>query len=418
MNKINFSGILLLALVIPFIMTYGLGPGKTPYWLFGLIFFLALGYLGLDLLDLKVNVIDKYKSIILWAVIFLVIGGACVSAIIVRHRTAPIFQVHDIVLQQEAVIQFLLQGKNPYNTSYFGTPLENWHYSETAVNPALYHFVMMPWYLLFSLPFYFISISVLGFFDGRMPLYFLFVFLLILAWKLLKSGGEKRHLFLLLLAFNPASLGYFLEGRSDIFAFAFLFWAFFLLKKERYLLAGIPLALAFATKQSVWPIFPFYLAYLWGKNQGDKRNWGDKVKKIISQVWPFALTFSVVVLPFAAWDFKTFWQSTIGYLSGTVEHSYPVSGYGVGMVLNQIGVIKDLNAYYPFWIWQLAVGIPLLAVLMRWLVKSPSVWRLITGYGIFTFVFWYFSRYFNNSHLGYLSMVFISAYGFYQAEKE
>jgi len=280
---------------------------------------------------------------------------------------------------------------------------------------------MMPWYLLFSLPFYFLSTSIFGFFDGRISLYFLFGFLLVLAWKLLKSDGEKRRLFLVLLAFNPASLGYFLEGRTDTFVFAFLFWSLFWLEKKRYSLAGIPLALAFATKQSVWPIFPFYLTYLWGIDWGDggnKGNWGVRVKKIAGLFLPFGFTFAAVVLPFVFWDLGAFWKSTVGYLSGTVEHSYPISGYGVGMVLNQLGIIKDLNAYYPFWLWQLVVGIPIFTILIRWLSRSPKVWRLITSYGVFTFVFWYFSRYFNNSHLGYLSMVFIAAYGFNQAEKK
>ena len=74
------------------------------------------------------------------------------------------------------------------------------------------------------------------------------------------------------------------------------------------------------------------------------------------------------------------------------------------------GIITDVNAYYPFWIWQLVICLPLAVVLFRWLKKSPKVWRLIICYGVFTLVFWYFSRYFNNSHLGYLSIVFLTAY--------
>lgn len=393
MKKISLSAVLLFALVVPFIMTYRIGPGETPYWLFGIIFGLLFSFLA----------IEKLKSIIWWLIVVLVIGSASYSAILVRHRTAPVYQVHDIILQQEAAIRFLLQGRNPYAVTYFNTPLESWHYSDTEVNPALFHFVMMPWYLLFALPFYFLSLPLFGFFDARFPLIFLFAVLLILAWRLLKKDFEQRRLFLTLLAFNPATLGYFLEGRSDVFAFTFLFLSWYWLTAERYALASVPLALALATKQSIWPILPLYLAFVWLKA---RKNWRETVKLVL----PLFLTFGIVVLPFFFWQPRAFLESTVFYLNGSAEHSYPVAGYGWGMVLHQWGFIKDLHNYYPFWLWQAIFGLPLLVVLIRWLVKKPSVDKLIVAYGFLTMAFWYFSRYFNNSHLGYLSMVFISAY--------
>ncbi len=399
MNRLSLSSILLLILVTPFIMTYRLSPEETPYWLFGIIFFMLLLYL---IFDLVAKNKDRYQSILLWVIIAIVIGSAYYSAIVVRHQTAPIYNIHDIALQQESAVRFLLHGKNPYASTYFGTPLEEWNYSVKELNPALFHFVMMPWYLLFTLPFYAFSVSIFGFFDGRMPLVFLFFTTLFLAWKLAKNN-EKRRQFIALLAFNPATLGYFLEGRADFFMFAFLFLAFFLLEKEKYFLSGIPMTLAFATKQSVWPIFPFYFAYLFVK----KRK--SLVKAVLSLV-PFVFTFGLIVLPFFFWNQKAFLESTLFYLSGSTPNSYPVAGYGWGMLLRQQGFIKDVHAFYPFWVWQVIVCLPLGFFLLRWLIKTPAVWKLITCYGIFTFVFWYFSRYFNNSHLGYISSVFLTAY--------
>jgi uncharacterized membrane-anchored protein YitT (DUF2179 family) len=124
----------------------------------------------------------------------------------------------------------------------------------------------------------------------------------------------------------------------------------------------------------------------------------------------------LVIGPFFIWDPKAFLESTIFYLSGSVSHSYPISGYGWGMVLRQLGIISDPHQNYPFWIWQLIFCLPFLIFLIRWLLKNPTVKNLIFSYGVFTFVFWYFSRYFNNSHLGYLSIVFLTAY-FWPYEK-
>ena len=407
MKNIRFDSILLFALVVPFIMTYRIGPDETPYWLFGLIFFGLLSYITLDITKFAENVVFRFKQIILWFLIFVVLGSAVSSAIVVRHRTHPVYMVHDIIIQQEAAIYFLLHGRNPYNTNYFDTPLAQWHYSDKETNPALYHFVMEPFYLLFAIPFYLTSNRLFGFFDGRIPLFFLFFTMLFMAWKLVKDK-TKRLLFLILLAFNPAMLGYTLEGRSDIFMFAFLFLGLYLLHKKKYLIAGLPIALAFAVKQSAWPILPFYFAFVYFKS----RNLSKTLKNFI----PFVVTFSVITLPFFFWNTKAFLDSTLFYLSGNIDHGYPISGYGIGMILTQMGIIKDANQYYPFVIWQVIVGIPLAVILIKNLKNNLSVSRLMLIYGIFLFIFWYFSRYLNNNHLGYLSMVFITAY-FWPDEK-
>ncbi len=402
MKNIKLSTVLLFALLVPFVMTYRISPGTTPYWLFGLIFFGLLAYVSLDLFfDLKLKLLNKLKMAVLWFLIIASIGSGIYSEIIVRRQSSPIYNVHDIIVQQESAIRFLIHGVNPYSTTYFGTPLEKWHYSDTEVNPALYHFVMGPFYLIFAIPFYFISTRTFGFFDARIPLFFLFFSLFIMVGRLVKDEEKKRQ-FITLLAFNPAMLGYVLEGRSDIFMFAFLFAAFYLLSKGRLFLSGIPMGLAFAVKQSVWPILPFYIAYLFFKTKN--------VKQTFKNILPFGLTFIVIVSPFLIWDYRSFLDSTVFYLSGGTQNSYPISGYGLGMILNQIGVIKDVHQYFPFHVFQILVGIPLAWVLIVYLKKNPSVHRLIIVYGLFLFVFWYLSRYFNNSHLGYLSMVFIAAY--------
>lgn len=401
MKKISLDSILLFAFVTPFIMTYRLSPAETPYFLFTLIFLGLLLYLILDLSRLEIKLYFKLKQILLWLLIIGILGSSFVSAIIVRHKTAPIYNIHDIVLQQEAAIRFLIEEKNPYAVTYFGTPLKDWHYSTTEINPALYHFVMEPFYLLFALPFYFLSLTFFGFFDGRMPLLTLFFILLVLAARLVKDH-RKQFLFLIFLAFNPAILGYTLEGRSDIFMFTFLFTGLYLLYKRKYFLSGILVALSFGVKQSAWPFLPFYLAFLYFETKS--------FSKTVKVAFSLIAVFLIITLPFFLWDKKAFLESTIFYLSGNVEHGYPISGYGLGMVLYQLGFIKNLSSSYPFIIWQIIIGLPLMVILLKFLKNAPTVSRLIFVYGFFLFVFWYLSRYFNNSHLAFLSMVFITAY--------
>lgn len=410
MKRLKLDSILLPALLTPFIMNYSLGlnPGDTPYILFGFIFLLVIGYLVLDIYKIKISQYILLKDIVLWVMIVTVLGGSFLSAIVIRHKVAPVYQIHDIVLQQEAAIRFLLDGKNPYATTYFGTPVEEWHYDAKDTNPALYHFVMEPFYLLFALPFYFVSNHTIGFFDGRIPLLFLFFVILITAAITVKDA-DNRRIFLTLLAFNPALLPYTLEGRSDIFMFGFLIVSFLLFFRSHYLFSSILLALAFGIKQSAWPIAPFYVLLLYFKTKD--------VKKTVINILPFFITFAATILPFFFWNQKAFYDSTIGYLSGSTEHSYPITGYGFGRILFDLGYIKDIHQVYPFHVWQIIVGVPLFAALVLFLKKNPSVRTLIFIYGLFLFVYWYFSRYFHNSHLGFITMIFITAY-FWPEEHE
>lgn len=409
MKRLSLSSVLLFPLVIFFIMQYRIGPAETPFWLFGIIFLLLIDYCCLDVLTIKEWIYHRVKNILLWLIVGIVIGSAFGSAIIVRHNTAPVYGVHDIILQQEAAIRFLTHGKNPYQETYFGTPLQDWHYSDTEVNPALYHFVMEPFYLLFAVPFYYVSNHVIGFFDGRIPLLVLFFSLLVLAFTLVKDGENKR-LFVTLLAFNPAMLGYTLEGRSDIFMFVFMFGGLYLLSKHKVFWAGIPFALAFMVKQSIWPFLPLYVLYLVILALKEKQSIRFVLTYLIKNISGFLLVCLGFMVPFLLWNTKAFLDSTIFYLAGNDIHSYPISGYGFGMVAYQLGWIHNLHAYFPFTLLQITVGLPVLLLLGYLLWKRPTLPLLIFSYGIFLFVFWYFSRYFNNSHLGYLSMVFLTAY--------
>ncbi|HEX7042058.1 MAG TPA: hypothetical protein VF189_02320 [Patescibacteria group bacterium] len=409
MKNLSFSSVLLFPLVIFFIMQYRIGYGDTPFWLFSVIFALLIFYIMLDVFSLKEKVYQLLKNTTLWVTIVVVLGAAFSSAIIVRHQTAPVYGVHDIILQQEAAIRYIVHGKNPYSETYFGTPLQDWHYSDTEINPALYHFVMEPFYLLFAIPFYYISNHTIGYFDGRIPLLFLFGMLLITAFFVPKENEQKRT-FVTLLAFNPAMLGYTLEGRSDLFMFAFMFLGLYLLHKNKIFWAGIPFGLAFMVKQSIWPFFPIYLFYLIFIGMKYKKNPKFLSLYLLKNLSGFIAICLIFSVPFLIWNSSAFLNSTIFYLSGNDIHSYPISGYGLGMMLHQFGFIKNVHDYYPFTLWQIILGIPTLIASVFWIYKKPTLHRLIISYGIFLFIFWYSSRYFNNSHLGYLSMVFLTAY--------
>src|SRR3989344_6741105 len=193
MNIAALEAIVLFALSIPVVMGYRILPvDGTPYWLFGILFVLLVGNILLSVSpgSFKKNQL-QVKSILFWTIIAIVLGGTTLTAIVDRAKTAPVYGVHDIILQQEAAMRYLLEGKNPYKETYFGTPVEEFNYDDPgnpdAVNPALYHFVMPPWYLVFPFSIYIFSIPLLGYFDGRMVLLLSVAGLLVVLWRWFKS---------------------------------------------------------------------------------------------------------------------------------------------------------------------------------------------------------------------------------------
>ncbi|MBU1327472.1 glycosyltransferase family 39 protein [Patescibacteria group bacterium] len=403
----TLDSLLLLLLALPIPLRYRLLPVEgTPYWLFGILFLLIFGNIFLSLYPPRKisKYIEQIKTLIVWLVLIIVVGGVTVTAIVDRSKTAPQLGVHDIILQQEGAMRYLLEGKNPYKETYFGTLLESWNYDEQgkpAVNPALYHFVMPPWYLLFPFAFYFLSVPFFGFFDGRMALLFCLLGMLILLWRWFADKRIAR-VAMILAVLAPGIVDYFIEGRSDTFALFWLIWSLYLLDRRKLLLSAVMFGLAVTSKQTIWFAVPFYLVYVW---IGIKTKVRGRVSAII-------LVFAVVAaltLPFLLWDPKAFVDSTVFYLSGNTSYGYPISGYGLGMVLYSLGVIRDIHEYYPFILWQAVFGLPVIMGSLWFLIQKPGIVRLLAGYGASLGVIWYMSRYFNNSHIGYLAVVFLLA---------
>jgi hypothetical protein len=399
--NLNLIGSGLLALLgLPLIFRYGILPGNsTPYWLFTVLLFLVFGNV---LLAYNRKQTRNYTILLLAAIVLLVMW----TQISNRGRVAPgqNMGTHDVILQLEAALRFLGDGKNPYAVTYFGTPVEQWHYAENlqdSINPALYHNVMPPWYLVFAYPFYFISMRTLGYFDGRLPLLFCVIGLMVFIPKLFRNK-DLGTIAAVLVVLAPGTVDYMIEGRSDLFALFWVVASCLLLWKKHYAWSFALFALAFWSKQTVWIMAPLF--FLFGFASADGR-W----KKLIQPLLVFIGISAVLAGPFLIWDWRAFLDSTVFYLSGNSRNGYPVSGYGLGMLLYSMGVIRNIHDYFPFALWQLAIGIPAFVISAKYLARNPSISRLLLANAVVLFVVWYTSRYFNNSHALYIATLFMLA---------
>ncbi len=400
---------LLFLLAVPVVMKYRILPVEgTPYWLFGILFLLLTFNIFISVFShslFKKFAIGKVKIIITGLVLAIVVGGVTVTAIVDRHNVAPVYGVNDIVLQQEAAIRYLVHGKNPYKETYFGTPVESFQYAEVGqsatVNPALYHFVMPPWYRISPFFFYTPANKLFGFFDGRMMLIFCLLGTLLILGKLIKNDKIKL-IAINLVALAPGVIDYFIEGRSDIFALFWFIWAVYLLARKKFIFASVIFGLAMISKQTVWFALPFYIVALWKMNK-------DSVKTAFYHLLIVGGVAMIFTVPFLVWDFRAFIDSVILYVSGGTAHGYPIAGYGFGMILYEFGIIRDLHGNFPFIIFQLGIGIPVMLAALWLFIKKPTISNMLYGYAFTLLAVWYFSRYLNNSHLAYVGTLFIIA---------
>lgn len=378
----------------------------TPYWLFTLFFLLNAASVYAAYTRTKAWEKSRIFTGLFLAVIAVSLFAAFFTAIMDRGINAPgqAGGVHDIILQLESAVKYLGDGMNPYKATYFGTPLENWYYAENgvrAVNPALYHFVMPPWYLVFSYPFYYAGMRLVGFFDGRMPLVFTAagIVAVILLWFRKRSVA---HLAVLAVLFAPAQVEYLLEGRSDIFVLFWFLLSLYLLEKRHFLASVVTFAVAVLSKQTAWFAVPYYFMFLSMHIQGN-------IGKLVKYGVVFLLVLAVIAGPFMFWDPAAFIGSTVFYLNGNTSGSYPVSGYGLGMLLYEAGVIKNIHDQYPFFIWQILFGLPALYVGMKFMRERKTASSFLMAYALLLFAVWYGSRYFNNSHAVFVASVMVLA---------
>jgi hypothetical protein len=407
MNIPALDAVILAACSIPLVMSYRILPvDGTPYYLFAVIFglFIANILFSLRFNPKNLAYFQKFKNIFTAVILTLVLGGVMWTAIADRGKTAPgqNDNVHDFVLQLEAALRFLGQNKNPYYETYFNTPMAMWHYSELgkdAVNPALYHFVTLPWYVVFSYPFYFISMRTIGYFDARMPLLFCVIGLGLGIYLLFKHK-ELGRLATIIVLLNPATVNYLIEGRSDLFVLFWLIFSLVLLFNKHYRWSALVFGLAMISKQTVWFLLPLYLGYIWIIG---KRSWLFVARSALI----ITAVSAVLCLPFLIWNAKAFIDSVIFFVSGSTSHGYPVSGYGLGMILYDARVIKNIHDYYPFFLWQAIFGGLSLIIGFLWMRRKLSINRLLISHAVSLFIFWYTSRYFNNSHIAYISALFI-----------
>ncbi len=369
------------------------------------------------------------KLSLLLAIVAVLVVIPTLASILVRHGQGPETNAHDGVLQIEAAIHFLLRGENPYAATYEQTPLAEWNWGHPYPNPALYYLAYLPFMFLAGIPLHMIFSATLGWYDQR------FLYLMALAAALWSWGAVARDrtsslATLAVIALSPLAAPYFIEGRNDIMVIALLglsVWALQHPHRGWSLPAcGIFFGVACATKQSVWFLGPFYLLYL-RKSQGELRP--------VMRRWvaPGAVTGALVILPFFLWSPGAFVEDTVSYLSGNVEHNYPIktqNAYGLHVLLasprfsslldqvssgpldflrpmmDGLRIRSELQGY-PFWVFQLLFALPVFVLCLLRQARKNSLSAALAGYAVSLLTYQFFSRFLHDNYVGFVLTIWL-----------
>jgi len=357
------------------------------------------------LLDLRPNLAglsQRANTLAKWTLVFGVITANVLAplalTIFSRRATEPYMFVHDGLLQSELAVNFVLEGKNPYVEDYFGTPMESWPFQEgdLKINPALQHYPYLPLTFLLPLPVQAVMQKSVGWFDQRIV--YLFFFLGVMMLGAILATDPSRRLFLThILGLNPLFAVFLIEGRNDVLPLFWILLTVALLQRGRLRLSALALALACATKQFAWFFVPFYMVYACGSG-----SWRDRRRRLTPPLVVFGFVSAAIVLPWLLWDSGAFLEDILGFQSGITPGAYPVAGMGLSAALNAIGGLGSAVETYPFWVLQAAVGLPLMAFLLRKLWVRSNLSQALSSYAFALAAILFVSRAFHDNYIGYL----------------
>lgn len=362
-----------------------------------------------------------YKQIILFILIGIIIGSTLGADIYSKSKDSSLM-VHDNILQVEAAINYLVEGKNPYSENYFGTDLEKQSFISTTthhslVNPALFHLIKLPFHIIFSAPFSLTANFLFDFFDERIVYLLLFLISLLLLYEL-PDQQDNKYVLIACCAFNPLFLLFFATGRDDVFVLSWLILTIYLLHKNKILWSAFALALACTSKHSAWFIVPFYYIYAYGaiSKSGQAVSIKNKLLLLFKKTWIFPVVSVIILLPFVVWDPISFFQDIYAYPAGFLPTSYPINGYGLSVLLYKYGLVQQITDYLPMWILQIPIVLGLYYFLIKKQLKENNLSNLLFNYAMVIFVYWLLSRFFHDNYVGFVAQLLIISYFISQPE--
>ncbi|TMC29313.1 MAG: glycosyltransferase family 39 protein [Chloroflexi bacterium] len=167
--------------------------------------------------------------------------------------------IGDGAYQMQLSRDVLMRGADPYGFNYDGTGMERAPWGQPFPNPALHHLDYWPGTVVLPLPLQAAFHAVLGWWDERIWLLIAAVAVWVLLGRL--APGPAGRMAAIVFFLIPGHSLLAVLGDNDLPMVALLLGATLAIGRRRWMIAGVLVGLAIATKQTALIAVPVLAAY-------------------------------------------------------------------------------------------------------------------------------------------------------------
>lgn len=298
--------------------------------------------------------------------------------------------IHDGAILTEAATAAMLSGKNPYSISFFDAFSD---ISSKPISVAYDTFMYSPLMFLANVPFTLLEEAIVQISDLRIALVILLIACLVVAGLI----SNWNLLFLTIFSLNPIFIPLTFYGANEIVVLLPVFLVILFLKVQKFSWATAALVFASATKILILPLVPIYFLYL------------ARIHKTLlyKQLAYFVLGTVLIYLPFILWSPQDFVHDVVLYhLRGGEEHHLIAGFGGWPQILSNLGIISQVSNF-PFFIFQVGLGIGALIYVNKIFVKWANLSVFILLFSFYFLLLLSFSRIIQTSYLGFISQILL-----------
>jgi Glycosyltransferase family 87 len=321
----------------------------------------------------------------------LMLYGVPILGAIVRWRlvAGSTALIGDGAYQIQLARNILMRGIDPYGYDYTGTGLEHAPWNQPFPNPSLHHLDYWPGTIVLPLPLQAVVQTVAGWWDERIWLLLAAIAVWILIRRLNPGTGGRMAAVAFFLIPGHSLLA--VLGDNDLPMVALLLAAALAVGKRRFIIAGLLIGLAIATKQTSLIAVPILAAYAVGHQVGWSR--------FLRATGVAAAAVVVLLAPFLLWNARAFVADTLLFNFASGAEAYPIQGLGLSAILLKSGIIHGARDAFPFLLIQLPLVIAVWLLAWRRLTRVPRAAELILWCGLAFFVFLFTNRFAQQTYI-------------------
>jgi len=223
---------------------------------------------------------------------------------------------------------------------------------------------------------------------------------------------RRKLLILILLGLSPLLGSDLIYGQNDSFVLAWVVFSLWLWyaanRSERrrtvfVALSAVAFGLACVSKPTAWFIAPFYALLIAGGEVADLwRRPSAWLRRAVTAGWPSLLVMALVIGPYLLWNAGAMFDDVWRWSAGTSDTAYQIWGWGASNLLLAFGAVQSRFAYWPFWLPELLIGVPLLIGLVKKQTGDNTPARVLWGSSLLLLTYAFVSRFLNENYLSYI----------------